>query len=381
MAIGGEDRRADGFDAKFTSNFVPRNATQARVVSETVNLLTKGTSFLVEASTGFGKTACAMDVIAKVGKKTLVVVTKEDIRDQWAKAAKDFLGITPQDRLGFIQGDTFQVTGKDLVIAMVQSIAKEARYSELQYSEFGLVIWDEVHRVGADFFAQSAFRVPAKLRLGLSATPYRKDGRTEVIAAHIGVPLVVARGLPMTPRVIVRKSPWIMHRYVPHTPGKCGHVINMLARDPARNSLLVDFIYKAHKAGRTIIVQSDRKEHLEDLAGGVVSRGVSPAVVGFYVGGMSAESREIAKTKPIIFATYQMTAEATDIPWLDCLVMATPKSDVRQIAGRVLREYPDKREPVIFDLVDDASNVFANYWVNRRAWYYSIGADINYGNA
>ena len=387
MAHGGNDLISKGIPHKFKSKFVPRNDEQARVISEVVQLTATGESFVIEAPTGFGKTVCAMDIIAKIGMKTLVVVTKEDIRDQWRNAAQMVLGLSDAKGggIGYIQGDTCQIAGNGLVIALIQSLAKEARYNESLFKEFGLVIWDEVHRVGADFFSQSAYRVPAAIRLGLSATPDRKDGRDEVIRAHIGDIRVRAHTLPLTPRVIARRTPWKLPMTrqggkvipLPHSPGKCGHVISMLSKSFERNKMIALFVGQAFKKGRNILVQSDRKEHLEELASMISSSGVPPAEIGFYIGGLTEKQRDAAKGKSVIMATYAMTAEATDIPWLDTLVMATPKSDVRQIVGRILRQYEGKKDPVVFDMIDSSSNVFAGYWNSRRTWYASIKAEVD----
>lgn len=251
------------------------------------------------------------------------------------------------------------------------------------------VVVHNCHRVAADYFSQSCYRVPAKLRLGLSATPDRKDGKEEALHSHIGLVQVKTEAAPMTPRVIARRSPWTipMTRVkqkngtvkvgpLPHSPGKCGHVINMLANHHARNDMIARFVSAAFKKGRNILVQSDRKEHLETLAMMIQKQGVPPAEIGYYLGGMTAAQRDYAKGKSVIMATYAMTAEATDIPWLDTLVMATPKSDVRQIVGRILRQYEGKQEPVVFDLIDSSSNVFQGYWNKRSAWYKSIGAEV-----
>lgn len=390
ISSGVKDLRTDGQDVVLKSNFIPRNDEQQRVISETVDLLGKGYSFILEAPTGFGKTWCAMDIIAKLGKKTLIVVTKEDIRDQWVAAAEKLLGLKVGKGIGLIQGDTCLTVGQSLVIGMIQSLAKEERYPEHAFRDFGLAIWDETHRVGADYFSQSCFRVPAKLRLGISATPDRKDGRADVIHAHIGEVMVVTKAAPMTPRILAQRSPWEVPlrkqrsetgawvmKPVPHTAGKCGHIINMLANHHGRNLILSKFTSAAYFKGRNILVQSDRKEHLEQLQAMIMNQGVPAADIAFYVGGMNEAQRTHAKTKRVILATYQMTAEATDIPQLDTLVMATPKSDVRQIVGRILRAFPDKKEPVVFDLVDDSSNVFAGYWNSRQRWYRSVNAQVD----
>jgi len=252
------------------------------------------------------------------------------------------------------------------------------------------VVVHNCHRVGADHFAQSGFRVPALLRMGISATPDRSDGREEVLAAHIGAIMVRSEAMPMVPRVIAQRSPWevpyVRRRQtdgsftmiqIPHNGGKAAHVVRMLSNHFGRNKKLAAFTAAAYKKGRTILVQSDLKDHLDTLHDMLVSSGVPPADIGFYVGGLTSAARGVVKdTKRVILATYMMTKEATDIPWLDTLVMATPKSDIRQIAGRILRYLPDKLEPVIFDLFDDTSSVLNGYWGVRRKWYKSIGAKL-----
>jgi superfamily II DNA or RNA helicase len=392
-----QDLRTVGLNVRFTSTFVPRNSEQSRCISEVVTLLQAGTSFVFEAPTGFGKTWCAADIIGKIGKKTIVVVTKEDILDQWVEAFQKVLGLELGKGIGIIKGDNVQVVGQKVVIAMIQSVAREARYPESIFHDFGLAVWDETHRAGADFFSQSCFRIPALLRLGISATPDRKDGREEVVEAHIGPTMVVSKAMPMIPRVIAQKSPWqiplkrktdkegrlvldaedkVVMVQIAHSPGKCGHVIRMLSNNFARNKLISNFVSQAFKAGRKVLVQSDRKEHLEVLTAMIASSGVPLPRITYYVGGLTKAQRELAKVGSVIMATYAMTAEATDIPDLDTLVMASPKSDITQIVGRILRFVPDKKEPVVFDIVDDSSSVFSGYANNRLRWYKSIGAKV-----
>lgn len=141
--------------------------------------------------------------------------------------------------------------------------------------------------------------------------------------------------------------------------------------------MLADFAFQAYKKGRNVLVQSDRVEHLEMLALLIQKCGVPPGEFAFYVGGLTKQQREYAKTKRIIMASYQMTAEATDIPQMDTLVMGTPKSDIRQIIGRITRWLDGKKQPLIFDLVDDSSSVFKGYAKTRMELYVTLGAEIN----
>lgn len=393
------DVRVVGADVKFKSSFKPRNSEQARVIAEAVAHLKAGRSFVLEAPTGFGKTWCSSDIIAGVGKKTCIVVTKEDVRDQWLEAFEKILGLTRENGIGLIQGNVCDTLGKKIVVAMVQSLAKDERYPAWHFKDFGFVIWDEVHRVGADFFSNSCFRLPALLRMGISATPDRKDGREEVIAAHIGPTLVRSTVAPMIPRVIVEPSGWhcpkrrkldsqgraivdedgkVVMVPIPHTAGKCSEIIRMLVHNHDRNRKITGFVKKAYDAGRKVLVQSDTKDHLEILASLFAASGVPTREITFYVGGLTKAQRERAKVGSVILATYAQTKEATDIPELDTLVMATPKSDVRQIVGRVLRFLPDKKQPLVLDLRDDESPVFKGYGQARSAFYKSMGATVQH---
>jgi len=389
--IGGNtiDMREGGEWIEFDSSFIPRHDEQTRVIEESVKLLKMGFNFVTECPTGFGKTYCAMEIVARTRKKTIIVVTKEDIRDQWAEAAKAVLGITYDDELGLIQGNVCNVAGKSVVIAMIQSLAKDGRYPTHTFSGFGMAIFDEVHRVGADEFSQACYRVPAKLRMGLSATPLRKDGRSLVIESHIGKVMVVSHQAPSTPKIIREYTGWQVPMVkvrdkegewkivpIPHSPKNCGHVIRILSRDKKRNMILLEFIMSAYEAGRKILIQSDRKEHLEQLYAMMSSKGIARSDIAYYVGGLRKADRDDAKTKRILLATYAMTAEATDIPDLDTLVMATPRSDVEQIVGRILRAVEGKKQPIVFDPIDDSSPLFLSYANSRMRWYKSKGAPI-----
>lgn len=320
-----QDFRVDGLPYKFKSTFVPRHDEQARVVSETVALLRKGRSFMVESPTGSGKTYMATDIIAQMGVKTIVVVTKEDIRDQWVAAITTTLGLALGKGIGLIQGDTVITAGQGIVIAMVQSLAKEARYPEHIFHEFGLMIVDETHRIAADYFSQACYRVPAKLRIGISATPDRKDGREEVLYAHIGPVLVKSEAAPMKPRVLTQQSPWeipmtrqkqkdgtVKMVQIPHSAGRCGHITSLICNHHPRNSMIANFVGAAYKKGRIILVQSDRLGHLEVLASMISSKGVPPGEIAYYVGGMTSSQREVSKGKRIIMATYAMTCVHQD---------------------------------------------------------------------
>jgi superfamily II DNA or RNA helicase len=106
------------------------------------------------------------------------------------------------------------------------------------------------------------------------------------------------------------------------------------------------------------------------------SKGIPSADMAYYVGGMKEKERALAKQKRVLFATYAMTAEATDIPRLDTAVLATPRANVLQPVGRILREYEGKPQPVVYDLVDTSIPLLMGYKSKRQTEYFKLKATI-----
>lgn len=339
-------------------------------------------------------TAITCKVIAAVGKKTLIVVSKEDLmmaEDQWYGSLKKFLGLKPSE-IGVIRQDTCTVAGKKVVLAMLHSLCIEGRYQDWIRNEFGLIVFDEVHRLGAEHFCKVASMFPCKRRLGLSATPDRKDGKEVVFKAHIGPVRVRTSALQLKPKVLLYKSNWACPRIMmynpdtgkktlqrmPHGPGKIGAIVNHMVRDAERNKLLAELTFACYQKGRSTVFFTDQLEHIERMFAILNGMGVPAKDIGKYVGGIKKDVREAAKTKPIMLATYAMMSEGTNIPWLDACVLGTPRSDVRQSIGRVLREYPDKKMPVVIDIQDLDSPVLKGYNNSRMTYYRQIGAEIKH---
>lgn len=389
----GEDRTDPGIAVNFNSSFIPRPGQQ-EWVDRIVYWLQQGESHVAQASTGFGKTVATLEVVARMGLRALVLVPKEDIIDQWFAAAKMVLGLDrAKGEVGLWRADTCDVIGHKLVIGMIHSVLKgPARYGHAAYQGFGLVIVDETHIVSADTFVQSMWWLPARLKLGISATPNRKDGRDPILFGHIGTVKVTSKVQTMIPRVLLARTGWKVPRTVykgrvqqiPHKPGKVMHINKILGKDEKRNSIISSFVKAAYRKQRSTIIFSDTMAHLKNLKEALMKEGIPAKDIGYYVGlqfydgkeGNRKQQRERAKYKPIILATMKMCAMATDIPWLDTCVLATPRSDVIQIVGRIRREYENKKEPVVFDLVDSDSPVFEQYANKRCKWYRSIGSKI-----
>jgi superfamily II DNA or RNA helicase len=392
--IGLEDRRIKGTPISIKSRVVPRNDEQARVLAETKALLKAGESFIIEASTGFGKTVIAWDVIATMGVKTLVVGTKDDLYTQWAREGLKHTDIQ-RSRLGFVRQDAFDVTDKDVVVGMLHSLAIQDRYPAWLRNEFGLIVFDEVHRLGAETFSRVASMFTAALRLGMSATPERQDGKEIIFYCHIGPVKVRAKLIKLSPKILVYKSPWkcpvvptdvvsgvTVLKKMPHEPGKCGHILKRLVKSKTRNELCAMLCHAAWRKDRNAVFFSDIIAHLQQVYAMANALGVPQSDMAYYTGAQSKKEKDIAKGKKLVFATYAAAGEGTDVPWWDCGILGAPRAHVKQIIGRFLREYPDKKQPVIVDIRDDDSPVYAAYARSRVAVYEDaeIGGEIVHMN-
>lgn len=371
------DRRDPGIEVEFSSSFTPRDKTQARVVKDSATRLLNGESFITQAPTGFGKTFCAMEVIAQVGLKTLVVVTKEDLRDQWIAAAKEVLGLKVGTEVGIVQGTRCQTAGRSLIIGMVQSLARGTNYPAASWQGIGLTIFDEVHRVAADHFSNTCWILPSRLRWGLSATPKRQDGKDELLKGNIGPVKVRTKQQTLIPRIYTVKTNVKFHAWQrkSQTPGRTAHLAKHVSQDLRRNHYIARFVKKMRAVDRKVIVFSDSLAHLDALRLQIIKVGLPAKDVALYVGGLTKQEREEAKEKPILLATYMYTAEATDIPALDTAVFGTPRSDVVQIVGRILRTHDGKRFPIVLDIIDPL-RIYRRYGEKRAKWYTEIGAEI-----
>lgn len=304
---------------------------------------------------GYGKTVFALQMAARLGRRTLVLVHKGFLLQQWQERARQFL---PGATLGLVQQATAQVEA-DVVIGMVQSIARR-NYPEGTFDGFGFVVIDEAHHMAAPIFSLAMRRLAARTTLALSATPERRDRLDDLLRWSMGdICFRVAR----QPEMVHIHS----HAYEQHPAPRplltrdgrpnIAQMVNRLACDPRRNRLLVRRIARYAAEGRRLIVMSDRLEQLLELDRLLCELcAAAPAAAvptrGHYVGRSSAVERTAAAGCDVVFTTFSMSREALDIAELDTLVMATPVGNVEQVVGRILRKHPDKQTPVVFDVLD-----------------------------
>ena len=390
--VGPFDLRDAGEKVQFPKTPKPR-PYQEQLFTETEAFLKMGMSGVVCAYTGWGKTVLGFHAAATIGRKTLVITTKDDIYKQWYDGAKEFLGLSDWE-VGEIRGDKCEVQGTKFCVAMIHSLSKDGKYPDWISKGFGLVIFDECHRLPAAQFSEVAFMFPATLRLGLSASPKRADGKDVMIHAHIGPVRAKTDVQLMVPKVLRVESEWKCPRSkqldaetqqyvikrIPHAPGKTMHIEKIVATDAKRNAQIAAIAKDCFDKGRHLVVFSTLLDHLEAIKMQCVKLDMKASYIGMYVGSQSkAEkiARDAEKTRPVVFTTYGMMGEGTSLDRLDTCLLAMPRSNVLQPVGRIRREYENKRPPVVIDMVDTDSPVFMGYARSRHKWYKSLGAEIH----
>ena len=243
---------------------------------------------------------------------------------------------------------------------------------------------DEAHHVPAQRLSTCIALVGCKRRLGLSATLKRKDGATRFTFCAIGpVCYELRRDGDGTTRVYAIRTGTEVEMNFVRRAGKStpniSRAINDLCDDSARTSLIVSWIVKCARVGRKIIVLSDRRAHLQRMESLLSARGIEAVQM---VGGVSEAQRLIAETAPVILATYAFESEGLDIAALDTCILVSPRRDVVQCVGRILRIHPNKKSPLVIDLVDERMGLFLNQFRARSRYYKSplLAATVTYYN-
>jgi superfamily II DNA or RNA helicase len=305
--------------------------------------------------TGGGKTVCALYIASQIKKRTLIIVHNTFLKDQWEDRIKAFL---PKATIGHIQGETTD-TEKDIVIAMIQSLSMKD-YPKEVFRGFGLTVVDECHHIASEVFVQAFQKITSGHMLGLSATPDRKDGLMYVIEWFLG-PILYRSESGDKVDALVRVE---MYKHEPadasfntilyNSQGvmNVAGMVNKLADFKPRTEMLVKIINDIleQEPDRQILVLSDRVQHCKDICALL-----DPEKAAILAQNVVASKRaEFCASKKILIATYSMCKEGFDVASLNTLVMATPRPDIDQIVGRILRTEKDKRSihPLIVDVVD-----------------------------
>lgn len=339
---------------------------------------------IVNLSCGGGKTVLGLYAVSVLKKKTMIIVHKSFLLDQWKERIQTFL---PTAKVGFVKAKVIDVLDKDIIIGSLQSLSMK-EYDPDLFSDIGFVIVDEIHRTGTEVFSRALSKFNFMYSMGLTATLERKDGLTKVFMWSIGD--LVYQNKSRLDKVVVRSIPYMND----NNKGEYGKIerifngkmntskmITQICEFKPRTNFIAQTIkeeYDKSDKSRRFLVLSDRKKQLEHLFDAIahelgLTEEVAKQMIGFYVGGMKDVELKITETKPFILATYNFVSEGCDLASLDTLILSSPKSSMEQIVGRILRKKQEDRvnEPLVVDIYDNFST-FKNQFAKRKKYYKSM---------
>jgi len=458
----------EGDDISLTFNGQLRDY-QAPVVQKYLDHVAPGGGGLLELYCAWGKTSGSLYILSQLKKKTIVIVHKEFLMNQWVERIQQFL---PTAKIGKIQGQIIDIDGKDIVLCMLQSLVLK-EYPASLFDSFGLTIIDEVHHISSETFSNALFKIVTKYMLGLSATMNRKDGTTKVFKMFLGEVVYKAEKKGdnnVQIRAVTYKTndddfneTILDFKGQPQISSMISKLCSYNRRTEFIVKLLTDFI-EVDNVEKTVIENFKKEmdlknpccelcqknnnyllkntccsvvkyclpclQRIEENADQNITYSLGPdgqkksskerpkcptckkvlkyeqnyienpyvkslkqtqtivlshnlnvlhyiynkfvcknlASVGYYVGGMSEKELKNSETKQVILASFSMANEGLDIPSLNAEFLITPKTDVVQTIGRVLRAKHAFADPIIYDVVD-SHEVFQKQWIKRKAYY------------
>lgn len=460
----------DDISMHFTGTLRPNQVPAVQTYLDCVLNGDGGGGGLLDLPCAFGKTSLSLYIASKLAKKTLVIVHKEFLMNQWIERIAQFI---PTAKVGRIQGQIIDIEGKDIVLGMLQSLSMK-EYPAQMFDCFGLTIIDEVHHISSEVFSRALFKLVTKYTLGLSATMNRKDGTTKVFKMFLGDVIYKAtreqentvevraityktadedfnetvfdfRGQPQLPTMVsklcaysgrtefiikvlndyicvdnVDKAVVAQHKASMDLANPCCKICNKndnyLMKNtccgaiqyclPCLNRIVEDAKYNLEQSvnKKTGAIKSTKKRpkcpacdkvlayeqnyvenpyvkplerthtiimsHNLNVLEYIYNRFVCKnyASVGYYVGGMSEQELKRSEKQQVVLSSYQMASEGLDIPSLNTEFLITPKTDIVQIVGRILRAKHAYSHPIIYDFVD-THEVFQRQWCKRKAYY------------
>ncbi|MCR5150397.1 MAG: DEAD/DEAH box helicase family protein [Clostridiales bacterium] len=364
------------------------------------NALLSGQIGVLSATTAFGKTVVASYLVGERKTNSLILVHTQALMEQWKKSLELFLQFdisqpeqkkqrgrkrvwSPVGQLG---------AGKDNLhgivdIAVMQSLISDKEVKSI-VKDYGMVIVDECHHVSAVNFETVLKQVNAKYVYGLTATPARQDGHHPIIFMQCG---------PIRYRVDAKEQAQkrdFIHFLVPrftsfrksYEPGTMiTQIYTDLMKSDLRNNLIDSDVLKNIENGRTPIILTERKEHAITLKELLKEKCKNVIVL---TGAASVRDKRetmqrlysVPGEEPlIVIATGKYVGEGFDYPRLDTLFLALPiswKGKVAQYAGRLHRNYPGKKEVLIYDYADIHIPVLERMYQKRMKSYADIGYQV-----
>lgn len=343
-----------------------------------IDIIKNHNNGLIKLPTGFGKTILSIHYISLMKKKTLIIVDREVLLDQWKKSILNSTNLKEED-IGIIKGDKMQFD-KPVIIAMVQTLvskyknSNEVMIKKFKESNIGISIIDEVHSiVGPISTSEIIYMLFSKTTFGLSATPYRNSKKENIIMNYCIGDLLVDKVNEIIPLVktitFTNNLPNKTYNYMSFG-GKFNYMKytkQIYLHDEKFVHMVLDIITETiSKSIHKILVPISIIDAIDKIIHTIDTNDKYINLRDKYIKLTSSTKNNFDDSKQIIFATSGLISKGYDNPSIETLLLTIPigsnKVFLTQLVGRILRSKKDKNNMMIIDMVDE------KYYETRSAY-------------
>ena len=367
-----------GKDINITHNITPRNKVQ----EDAIYYLMNNDNGILQLLPGVGKTVISIYMIAERKKRTMILVHKNGLADQWKDRLLTFTDLEEPDISRLTSASYEDDLTKPVIITTAQTFISliKRKYNDfltsLYTANIGVFIADEVHTsVGAPTFSQCSINIPAKYTYGLSATPYRQDGNEDIIKYHLGEIFKSddTEGT-MKPNVTFIFTDYKIdirsrYRYL-YWGGSFqkSRYLTQMNKSIIFLTLIKNLLLK-FKDNRKSLCMLERIKIIDKLYDWMPTENKSK---------FCGSAKLDVLTKDLTLTTPGKCRDGIDAPWKDSLIMTSPISNIEQVAGRITRTMEGKQTPIIIDIVDYGSKPISSSYFNRRNFYQNKEWKVQY---
>ncbi len=374
------DKSDKGEDIEIEHNIIPRNDIQ----KEAMKFMLENNKGIIQLKPGTGKTVISIYTIAERKKRTFILVHRDALVKQWKERILQFTNLN-ENKIGILSSVNFEnELFKPICIGTNQtfiSLLKRKNndiISCISVANIGMFLADEVHTtVGAETFSKCSLNMPSRIVFGLSATPERSDGNTDIINYHLGdVFSIESSEGTMPARITVIGFDYGIdqpnrYKYL-HWDGNFqrSRYLNIMKNSKFFMGVLKALILKVSNDDRRTLVICERVEKLIDI----LYKWYPGISKGRFVAGSSRDELE----SHTVFSTPTKIRDGVDANWLDCLIVTSPVSNMEQLSGRINRIRKNKKIPIILDMVDIGCTQIRNTLYRRMKFYRKSEWDVNF---
>ncbi len=314
---------------------------------------------ILECPPRFGKTITAVKIVCDLGLRTLILVNQEDLAKQFEarfRSATDIGKIEKKrgKRLIGYAAKWSEFEKYDIVIATWQKFHANKKMMRKYRDYFGLLIVDEVHRFASECSPAIVDNFNAKYRLGMTATPERKDRRDVIIKNIVGP--VTVRGKTKQVPLYIRTVPT---KFCPKF-SRWNTYMTKIMQSKTRNKIILDGIKRDVKSGRHVLVVATRVKHMEYFKQMLTDAGIKSGVFKGGAGGASKKTREqviadASSGKIKVTIANRQLLTGIDVPLWDAMHVTVPSANppnYYQEFSRVRTPLPGKKFAIVYDYVD-----------------------------